>query len=108
MPPRGEIAIPHAQKYTLGAQCQRLQIAKAEAPYCKMQMRPRLMSDWRTSITRSSGRAGDEDQDRAGELGDIMPRLSDRQSVTFVEHGKVNAVQFATMPNQVIVMQISN
>jgi hypothetical protein len=108
MPPRGEIAIPHAQKYTLGAQCQRLQIAKAEAPFRRMLVLLRLMSDCRTSFTRSSDRAGDEDQDRAGELGDIMPRLSDRQSVTFVEHVKVNAVQFATMPNQVIVMQISN
>jgi hypothetical protein len=43
-----------------------------------------------------------------GELTDITPRLSDRQSLRFVEHGKTNAVPFATMPNQVVVTQISN
>ena len=38
----------------------------------------------------------------------MTPRLSDRQSLKFGEHGNVNAVPFATMPNQIIVTQISN
>jgi hypothetical protein len=43
----------------------------------------------------------------SGELADMTPRLSDRQSLTFVEDGKVDAVPFATMASQVIVKQIS-
>jgi hypothetical protein len=34
--------------------------------------------------------------------------LLPRPGLRFVEHGKVNAVPFATMPNQVILTQISN
>ena len=38
----------------------------------------------------------------------ITPRLSDRHSLTFVEHGKVSDILFAILPNQIIVAQISS
>ena len=38
----------------------------------------------------------------------ITPRLSDRHSLTFVEHSKVSDILFAILPNQIIVAQISS
>jgi hypothetical protein len=38
----------------------------------------------------------------------ITPRVSDRHSLTFVEHSKVSDILFAILPNQIIVAQISS